>query len=108
MLSKDRRLNLAKDFKWVVTGRKLESRYLKLFIKEGHNETTKVGVASSGKIFKKASLRNRARRLASVALETLYDSFSPGVNILALPKEGILKVKSKDVLEDLKETLRKT
>lgn len=107
MLPKSQRLNLKKDFKWVAAGEKLETRYLKLFIIFGTNEIPKVGIAVSSKYFGKASMRNRARRLTSAAFEALYSALPKGVNILVLPKAGILRVKSQDVLLDLEEGLKK-
>lgn len=107
MLSKDKRLNLSKDFKWVASGKRLETKYLKLFIRSGQNEIPKVGIATSGKIFKKAVERNRARRIISAALENLYNNLPPGLNIIALPKSGVTDVKSTDVLSDLKDALTK-
>ncbi|MCL4365904.1 ribonuclease P protein component [Patescibacteria group bacterium] len=106
MLSKDKRLNLRKDFKWVASGRKLETKHLKLFIKLGDNELPRVGIAVSSKFFKKAAERNRARRLVSVAFESLYSSLPKAINIVALPKTGVSKVKSSDVLLDLEEVLK--
>jgi len=106
MLSKDKRLNLRKDFKWVASGKKLETKYLKLFIKLGENEFPRVGIAVSSKFFKQATERNKARRLSSAAFEALYASLPPAINIVALPKSGVSKVKSSDVLLDLEEVLR--
>lgn len=108
MLPKDKRLNLQKDFQWAVSGKKLETKYLKLFIKRGDNDIPKVGIATSGKIFRKATQRNRARRVTSGALELIYNRLSKYINILALPKAGIINVKSKDVLSDLEDKLKKT
>lgn len=107
MLSKDRRLNLKKDFKWVALGKKLETKYLKLFFRPGENEVSRVGIATPGKAFNKASQRNRARRLASAAFEALYSRLPNYINIVALPKTGILEVKSGDVLLDLEEELKR-
>lgn len=108
MLPKSKRLNLKKDFKWVASGKKLESKFLKLFFKIGENQTPKIGIATSGKIFKKATQRNRARRLTSQALQTIYYQLPTNINIVALPKQGLLDVKSAEVLEDLKIALEKT
>lgn len=106
MLSKDKRLNLKKDFKWVASGKKLETKYLKIFVKLGDNELPRVGIAVSSKVFKKAVERNRARRLTSAAFEALYSSLPLRINILALPKAGVLNVKSGDLLLDVEERLR--
>ena len=107
MLAKQFRLNLKKNFKWVATGKKLETKFLKLFVRVGDNQVAKVGIATSSKDLKKAHLRNRARRMASAAFESIYLSLPENINIVALPKTGILEVKSSDVLLDLGEGLKK-
>ncbi|MBI2196158.1 ribonuclease P protein component [Candidatus Daviesbacteria bacterium] len=107
MLPKPSRLNLKKDFKWVAAGKKLETKYLKLFIKVGDNQEPRLGIAGSGKTFPKAVERNRARRLVSAALEALYLNLPKSINIVALPKAGVIKVKSGDLLLDLEEGLKK-
>ncbi|EKD84579.1 MAG: hypothetical protein ACD_38C00193G0008 [uncultured bacterium] len=106
MLPKPQRLNLKKDFKWVASGRKLETQYLKLFVKTGSNQIPKVGIAISAKSFNKANERNRARRLVSSAFESVYLNLPENINILVLPKRGVLNVKSDLVLLDLEELLK--
>ena len=106
MLSKKKRLNLKKDFKWAVSGKPIDTKFAKLFIKMGENQTPRVGIASSSKTFKKAVERNRARRLVSSALEVLYSQLPTTINILALPKHSVLGVKSGNVLLDLEESLK--
>lgn len=106
MLPKSQRLNLKKDFKWVATGVKLNTKYLKLFIKHGGNVFPKIGIATSGKVFKKAHERNRARRLAAEAFQSTVYRLPSTANIVALPKEGILSVKSGMVLLDLEQALK--
>lgn len=107
MLPRHQRLNLTKDFKWVAAGKRLETKYLKLFVKFGDNQMPKVGIATSGQFFKKATERNRARRLTSAAFEMLYQNLPLNINILVLPKVGVTGVKSGDVLLDLEEGLKK-
>ena len=107
MLPKSQRLNLKTDFKWVAAGKKIESRHLKLFIRLGENKTPRVGIAVSSRIFKKATERNRAKRLVSQAFQsTIYPlreaSHLPStINIVALPKTSILSVKSADLAKEL-------
>ena len=86
MLSKDKRLNLKKDFKWVAAGKKLETRYLKLFVRFGENAIPKIGVAVTTKFFRRATDRNRAKRLVFAAFEPLYMKLPNNINIVALPK----------------------
>lgn len=106
MLPKSKRLNLKKDFKWVASGKKIETKFAKLFIRIGDNEFPKVGIALSSSLFKRATERNKARRVLSAALESLYSKLPQSINIVALPKTGILKVKSSDVFLDLETVLR--
>lgn len=105
MLSKSKRLNLRKDFKWAASGNKIDTGYAKLFIRLGENNKPKIGIATSASIFKKSSQRNRARRIVSAAFEALYQKLPQAINIVALPKSNILDVKSQDVLFDLEEKL---
>lgn len=109
MLPKDKRLNLKIDFKRVASGKKLDTKYLKLFVKTEDSETSsgpRIGIAVSGKYFKKATERNRARRLVSAAFEALYPLLPQGINIVALPKASVTGVKSPDVLLDLETILK--
>lgn len=106
MLAKSKRLNLKRDFKWVASGKKIETKFAKLFIRIGDNEFPKVGIALSSSLFKRATERNKARRVLSAALESLYSKLPQSINIVALPKPGILKVKSADVFLDLETVLR--
>lgn len=106
MLSKNKRLNLKTDFKWVASGRKLETKYLKLFVRVGNNQTPKVGIAISTKSFKSSTDRNRARRLVAQAFQDAYYKLATNINIVALPKEGVIKVKSDEVLLDLQSVLK--
>ena len=106
MLPKPQRLNLKKDFKWVASGKKIESKFLKLFLRVGENTSPRIGIALSSKNFKKAVDRNRARRIASKAFEVLYKSLPQTINIVALPKAGVVSVKSGDVVLDLEELLK--
>lgn len=105
MLPRSERLNLKKDFKWVAAGKKVESKYLKIFIRHGTNTFPRVGIATSTKIFTNATMRNKARRLSSFAFESIFHLLPSTINIVALPKIGILDVKSADVLSDLEEKL---
>lgn len=103
MLPKFCRLNLKTDFKRVVSGKSIEGKYLKLFIKESSEISgTKVGIALSSKNFKRAHERNRAKRLTSKAFEQIFPSLPQNLEIIALPKPAIINVKSDEVTADLK------
>lgn len=101
MLPKNARLNLSKAFKWVVSGQKKETTSLKIWFKEGENLTPLVGVAVSGQYFKKAVLRNKARRLAAKAISLLYSDLRNNLNLVIMPKQTIFESN----LENLKKEL---
>lgn len=105
MLSKKNRLNLKTEFKSIVSGKKLDTKYATLFFKYIGNVVPKVGIAVPSKVFKAAHQRNRARRLFSAAIENVYPRLKPGLNMIALPKLGVLEVKSTDVTVELSQIL---
>ena len=106
MLPRSHRLNLKKDFKWVAAGKKIETKFLKLFIKTGDNTLPRIGIAVSAKVLKNATDRNRAKRLISQAFQSTYYQLPITINIVALPKSGVIKVKSDEVSKDLESALK--
>lgn len=108
MLPRPQRLNLKKDFKWVVSGKFLDCRFAKIYIRLGDNQMPRIGIAVSSKNFKQAVERNRARRLMSSAIQPLYGKLPPSSNIVVLPKTAILSVKSGDVLLELEQKLKES
>lgn len=106
MLPKSERLNLKKDFKWAIAGKLADTKYAKLYLRTGENQIPRIGIATSSKTFKKATERNRARRLISQALQSMYNQLPTTINILVLPKQAVLGVKSGDVLLELQEKLK--
>ncbi len=107
MLPKYQRLNLKKDFKWVASGRKLETQNLKLFVKLGENINPRIGIAVSSKNFKKAHERNRAKRLVYQAFQSIIRLLPPAINIIALPKTSVIGVKSSDLGKELESIYEK-
>lgn len=105
MLSKKLRLNLKIDFKRMISGKKIETKFSRIFIQTSRIVSPRIGIALSGKVFKQATERHRAKRLLSVAFESLYDSLPQGLEILTLPKANITSVKSAEVQSDLKAAL---
>ncbi len=101
MLPKPNRLNLKKDFKWVASGSKQELPSLKLFFRNGNNSLPRIGIATSSKVFKEAVDRNRSRRLISKGFEDLIKELPSSINIVALPKSGILDKSSEEITKEL-------
>ena len=77
-----------------------------LTLKHGENTIARVGIALSSQVFKKAAERNRARRLVSQAFQSIINQLPATLNIVALPKPGVLSVKSVDILSDLEGFLK--
>ncbi|MDO8429599.1 MAG: ribonuclease P protein component [Candidatus Daviesbacteria bacterium] len=105
MLPKEKRLNLRQDFKWVASGERLENELYKIFLKFGQNKTPRIGISLSKGVFKKAVSRNRARRLTSVAVRALYPALPQSLNLIILPREGVLKQNTQKLTLSLKELL---
>lgn len=100
MLSKVNRLNLKFQFKEVITGKKIFSKFGNLYLKYGENSQPKIGIALTTKTFKKAHERNRAKRLISTAFEKLLFKLPSNINILVVPNSMVLRVKSEELLEE--------
>lgn len=107
MLPKQDRLNLKRNYSFVTGGKRLEGLNLKLSFRFGSNNQPLIGIAVSAKIFKKAVDRNRARRIISKGLEGIYQHLPPAINIVAVPKNGILKRSSFEVIKEVEELVRK-
>jgi ribonuclease P protein component len=105
MLPKEKRLNLKTDFRFVKTGKSIDSKYFRLMIKLGENTQPRIGIATSGKVFKNATDRNRCRRVISAAFEQLYPQLILNVNIIALPKKEVIEVKSIEITKELEQLL---
>lgn len=105
MLSRNKRLNLKKDFKWLRSGKKLEDDIFRMFYQFGNNQQFRLGIATPSKDFKLAVERNRARRLISKAFENIGDLLPSNLNILVFPSQKVLELSSEELTERLKKTL---
>ncbi len=101
MLPKNRRLNLKKDFKWVVQGRKKETESFKLFFRSGNNKYPKIGIAISKGYFRKSHERVLAKRRSFHAIKPAYESLPNNLNLVIMPKTPILKKDMKSLMEEL-------
>ena len=102
MLSRDKRLNLSKEFKWIVSsGKVFDSPSFKIFYKIGHNNSAaKANVALQTKLFKKANLRVKAKRIGFSLIEQIYNKLPKNLNLVMMPKSNFL---GKDQIELKKE-----
>lgn len=107
MLSKEKRLNLKKDFNNVAKGEKISNNLVKLsFVINKENKTPKIGIALSKTVFKKATQRNRVRRLISTGFENIFLKLPEGINIIAFPKEEVINLGSEEVTKSLEALLK--
>ena len=91
----------------MASGQKFSNSCFRLFIRRGENTSPLIGIATSKDVFKKATERNRARRLVSTGFEALYNKLPGGVNIVAMPRSTVLELTSAQVTKVLEEILRK-
>lgn len=102
MLSKNKRLNLRKNYRWVYGGYKLETDSLRLMFRLGENINPKVGVAVSTKLFHSSTQRNSVKRLVYFAIDQVYDKLKKNINLIVTPK--IVDLDKDKLLDELNKT----
>lgn len=90
MLPKSQRLNLKQKFKWVAAGKSYTSKNFKLFYRFGEGAEPKIGVSIASAQFKKATLRNKAKRICFNMAKKYYHLLHKGVNLVIMPKAQVL------------------
>jgi ribonuclease P protein component len=101
MLPKHQRLNLKIDFSRVIKGKRIESPNFVYYIKLTEDPLARVGISIRTKNFGKAHNRNRARRLTSQALQTIYSSLKPKQDLIIMPKSGVLESNIIDLSKEM-------
>lgn len=103
MLPKSYRLNLNKQFDWVVNGRKIDTTSFRLFLRLGGNLRPLVGIAMSSKYFRNSSKRHQAKRLTSRVVEGFYSNLSNSLNLVIMPKSTIFGQSTGQLTKELKD-----
>lgn len=106
MLAKSQRLNLSQVFKFVTAGSRRETATLKLFWRQTEGDVALVGIALAKKNLRKATQRNKAKRLISQAIEQLYERLQPGLNLVIMPKSEILQRSVEELKAELENEAR--
>jgi ribonuclease P protein component len=101
MLPKSQRLNLKKDFSFVIQGKKTETPSMRLMYRVGENEIALVGIALAKKNFRKAVARNKVKRKASDAIQVHYERLRKDLNLVIMPKPEILKKRTEELTKEL-------
>lgn len=78
-----------------------------LVYKRNDKKESRLGYVVSTKISKKATERNRTKRLLKKATETYLKRINPGFNILFLAKKNILVKNLKSLEKEIEEVFRK-
>ena len=74
---------------------------MRLMLRFGENKKALVGVALIKKNFHKAVARNKAKRKASDAIQTLYGKLRKDLNLIIMPKVQILTKNIEDLKGEL-------
>ncbi len=105
MLPKHQRLNLKTDFSRVIKGRRIETPHFIIYTKPTAEEIIRIGISIRTKNFGKAHNRNRARRLTSTAIQTIYEVIPQKQDLIIMPKSGLLETTVDVLAEELKHVL---
>lgn len=105
MLPKHQRLNLKTDFSRVVKGKRIETKNLILYLSPASLDLSRVGISIRTKNFGKAHDRNRARRLTSQAIQSIYADLPKDSDLIIMPKSGVLESTVDLLTEELRNVL---
>lgn len=92
MLSKENRLNLKTHFRWTAQGKSFSSKNFKLFYRLGENDKPRVGVSIVSAQFKKATLRNQAKRILFEVARFNLDKLHKNLNLVIMPRPQVLEI----------------
>lgn len=101
MLPKSKRLNLKRNFNWVISGKKVETTLFKLFYRIGENTKPLVGVTIPKHVIKKAQDRNNIKRFIYRAVSQFYTDLPNNLNLVIIPKGDISKKQIDQLIGEL-------
>lgn len=104
MLSKSKRVNLKTDFKWIVTGVRIQTSNFVIYKKLGDNSEARIGISMSKKSIKEANQRNRMRRLTSKYFEENYNTLPKNLNLVIMPKKVLTLEEVRGELDGIKDS----
>ena len=105
MLAKNQRLNLKTNFRWVASGQSFTSRNFKLFYRLGENETPLVGVSIVSAQFKKANLRNSAKRICFKLAQDIYSQLPKSLNLVIMPRAQVLDLPKEELSQEFQNAI---
>jgi len=109
MLSKINRLNGQKNFDYVFSqGKNYQSNYLILRIAATKNKFWRLGLIISGRVDKRAVIRNRLRRRLSTIIRQQADNLRTGFDVIISVKPALVALTLKDIEKDSLSLLKKS
>jgi ribonuclease P protein component len=105
MLAKNQRLNLKTNFRWVASGQSFTSRNFKLFYRLGENDHPLVGVSIVSAQFKKANLRNSAKRICFKMVREHYDQLHKNINLVIMPRAQVLELPPEELSREFQNAI---
>lgn len=108
MLPKKHRLRHERDFaRLSVKGRPLYGPFCVLRARKSESNPSKVGFVASGKLFKKAVLRNEIRRRMSEAFRPFLESVPPGYDMIFVARPEVEKADFEALRSSLQHLIEK-
>ncbi len=108
MLPKEKRLRKGHDFNRVYQkGKRLHSKSFNLSFYTNRSRLTKIGIVVGKKYSKKATERNRAKRVLRAAVLVDYDKIKSGFDIVIFVKNTAQTSKPEEIKKELFEAISK-
>jgi len=108
MLPKINRLTKKEDFEAVKKeGRKIQGSAFGLLFRQTANHFSRFGFVFSTKLSKRATVRNRAKRLFREAVRKLLPRIKPGYDFIILGKKEAIEKSYAEVVLEVERMLKK-
>lgn len=109
MLLKANRLAQDRDFKKIFAkGKSFYSANLRVRLAVNKLPDTRFGIVVSTKVSKKATDRNRVKRIIRETIRELISEVKSGFDVVIVAKPSIINLKSSEVIEETKLLLKKS
>ena len=108
MLPRVNRLTLKSDFQKVLKAKNfLHSKYFALSSVQDNNKSPQLGIIVSNKVSKKATERNRIKRIIREAARNYINNWSCGLKVVVLTKTSASTIESKILTADIENVFKK-
>jgi ribonuclease P protein component len=109
MLSRQYRLRQTRDISRVYAkGRYGGAAQLQVKALKNNLDTTRVAIVVAKKVSKKATVRNRIRRQIAGGLQGMWQTLTPGYDIVVSVREDVSGISATELAQQLKAALAKS